>query len=219
MIGSASSESPSPGTRRAPGAVRERLLDVASELFYRRGFHAVGVDTVIAESGVAKMTLYKYFPSKDDLIVAVLRRRQAQFRAWFAAALARRASASGATESGGIASGAAPNAGVERVLAVFDVLGEWFALPTFRGCAFTNAVLELTDPAHGVHEVNRAHREWLVATLAALVRDAGITAFDDVAAQLVTLIDGAIVQAASTQNIAAAQVARRAATAVLAAAR
>lgn len=201
----AARESRSPRPRRLPGALRERLLDVASELFYRRGFHAVGVDTVIAASGVAKMTLYKYFPSKDDLIVAVLQRRQERFRAWFSGALAQRVSAGAAR-------------GVERMLAVFDVLGEWFAQPTFRGCAFTNAVLELTDPQHGVHAVNRAHRKWLLDTLAALVREAGFATPEEVAAQLITLIDGAIVQAASTQNLDAARVAKRAAAAILRAA-
>src|SRR6187402_3319099 len=101
---------------------RERILDTAYELFSRHGTRAVGVDRIIEEAGTAKMTLYRNFASKDDLIMAFLERREELWtRGWLQAEVQRRA-----TE---------PR---ERLLAIFDVFGDWFALPDFEGCSFIN---------------------------------------------------------------------------------
>ena len=106
---------------------REQLVDTALRLFYRDGFHATGIDKILAEAGVARMTLYKHFKSKDDLVLAALRRRDEQFRTWFERAVEQR--------------GATPRA---RLVAIFDALDDWFAgraFPggEFHGCAFVNA--------------------------------------------------------------------------------
>ena len=113
---------------------RDQLIDTALDLFNRNGYHATGIDRILAEAGVAKMTLYKHFGSKDALIQAALERRDERWRAWFRDAVARRAE----TPRG-------------RLLAVFDALEEWFVRPDFHGCMFIRAAGEyaaLDDPIH-----------------------------------------------------------------------
>ncbi len=120
---------PSDAQIRRGGAARERILETAYDLFSRSGTRAVGVDTIIAESGVAKMTLYRNFASKDDLILEFLRQRDERWtRAWLQAEVTEREEQPGA-----------------RMLAIFDVFGEWFARDDFEGCAFINVMLELDD--------------------------------------------------------------------------
>ena len=97
-------------TRTSASAARQRLLETADRLFYQEGFRAVDIDRIIAEAGVAKMTLYTHFPSKDDLIVAVLQYREAQVLAFFRAAMARHATPT-----------------TDPLRAVFAALPEWFA--------------------------------------------------------------------------------------------
>src|SRR4051812_47020491 len=104
---------------------RERILKTASDLFYRFSIHAVGVDRIIAESGVAKMTFYKHFPSKAIMVATYLRHQDA---AWFQMLAA-------STEKPGLSP-------VERVLAIFDALGESFRSPSFRGCPFVRGLAE-----------------------------------------------------------------------------
>ena len=116
----------------APSSGRERILETAYELFSRHGTRAVGVDRIIAESGVAKMTLYRNFASKDELILAFLQRREERWtRGWLQSEAE-----------------AAPTRPRERLLAIFDVFGEWFAREDFEGCSFINVMLEVTDPDH-----------------------------------------------------------------------
>ena len=115
---------------------RERVLETAYELFSRHGTKGVGVDRIIAESGVAKMTLYRNFASKDELILAFLERREERWtRAWLQAEVERRE--------------ADPAA---RLLAIFDVFGEWFATEGFEGCSFVNVMLEVPVAGHPVRE-------------------------------------------------------------------
>ena len=134
---------PSDAQIRRGGAARERILETAYDLFSRSGTRAVGVDTIIAESGVAKMTLYRNFTSKDELILEFLRQRDERWtRAWLQAEVAERAEQPGA-----------------RMLAIFDVFGEWFARDDFEGCAFINVMLELDDrELAGPPRVRRASR-------------------------------------------------------------
>lgn len=160
---------------RSPSA-RERILDAASASFYREGIRAVGVDSVIADAGVAKATLYRHFPSKDALVLAFLERRDARWRAWFVEAVER----------------VAPDPR-DRPLAVFNALGEWFASDEFRGCAFLNAAAEIADPSHPARGAVRLHEERLAAHLRAICDGAGLPDPAAAAADLFLLVEGAIV--------------------------
>ena len=185
-------------TRARPNK-RELIVEEASRLFYERGT-GLGIDTLIDEIGVAKMTLYKHFPTKDELIVACLRHVDARYRDRLRS---------------GIADGTPP---ADRVLGIFDALRDWFATPSFRGCAFVNATVELADPQHPAHAAVLEHktrtREWV----AELVTDCGVADPPFVARQIVQLMEGAITAALLENDPAAADVARATAHQVLAAA-
>jgi len=147
------------GRTRATSDARHRILDTADRLFYAEGVRAVGIDRIIAESGAAKMTLYSHFRSKDELILAVLQYREEQFTAWFARAMERHV-----------------EAGEGRLSALFAALKEWFETPTFRGCSFINASLELADPGHPGSAFVRQHKERFHASLRKLIEGAIVTA-------------------------------------------
>lgn len=181
---------------------RERILDAANTLFYAKGIRNTGIDEVIASAGVAKASMYKHFPSKDALIEAYVRRRDREWRDWFAARLAT----------------AGPDA-MTRLAAVFDVLEEWFRGEVFRGCAFINASVELANPHHPGHAAALEHKQAMRAHLAELAREAGLRQPEQVADQLALLVDGAIVAAVLEGDPSAAQRAGAAASALLNAAR
>ncbi|MGK4595024.1 TetR/AcrR family transcriptional regulator [Amycolatopsis sp. w19] len=157
---------------------RERLLSTAEELFYAEGIRAVGIDRILEESGVGKASLYRHFPSKDALVEAVLRERDRTWRRWLSSTVA--------------GYGLAPE---DRILAVFDALFERFSRKDFRGCAFINTMVETADPASPVHAVAAEHKAALTEYLAGLLADAGRTDVGELAAQLVLIVDGAIVTA------------------------
>lgn len=169
-------------------AASDRVLNTAADLFYRRGIRAVGVDAVIAGSGVAKMTLYKHFTSKDSLIVAALEQQDRQFREWFEVAL-----------------GELDPAPEAKLLGLFDVIGGFIASEEFRGCAFINAAVELCDPEHPAMRVAKAHKEWLRGRIRELVCEAGLAEPECTAEALFLLVEGAIVgaQVGVAQNPAA----------------
>lgn len=179
-------------------SARERILDTADRLFYQAGIHAVGVDLIVAESGVAKTTLYSHFRTKDQLVAAYLQWRCERWRERLGDA---------------VDAGDAPAA--ERILRVFDVLGEWFAEPGFRGCPFTNAMAEFTAD-HPAAAVTAEHRSGLRALLRRLSDEAGSAAPDVTADRLMLLYDAAIVTAHLDHNPAAARTARSAAQVLLA---
>jgi AcrR family transcriptional regulator len=177
-------------------SARERLLDTADRLFYEEGVHAVGIDRVLEQSGVAKGSLYYNFGGKDALVRTYLENRHAQWAARIDAQLA-----------------AAPGP-VDKILAVFDALADLFAEPGFRGCAFTNAAAEA--PA-GSAEALAAQdfRTWLHELFAALVAESGYRGAGQLTAQLVLLYDGANISAQLDRNPAAAGAARDAAASLL----
>ena len=164
------------GTEPRPAA-RERLLEAATRLFLRDGFRAVGIDTIIAEAGVAKMTLYAHFPSKDDLIVAYLERANEQFWAWLDGA-------SAAVDD--------PKA---KLAAIFDAVGELANSPQCLGCTFQGTAAEFPDPEHPGHRVALAHKQTVRARLGTLAEHAGLRQPEDLADQLLLLMDGAWVAA------------------------
>lgn len=170
---------PSPESNEAPvSAKRTELLDAAWRLFYRDGYHAVGIDTVLAEAGVAKMTLYKHFPSKEDLIAAALERRSKQLEAMLEAAIAD--------------AGRSPT---KRLLAIFVMMGAWFRMPDFNGCAFIKAVAEYPDLKSKPHRVAAAHKTMMLARLTALAEALPAKDPETLARALMFLGEGAIVTA------------------------
>ena len=157
---------------------REKILSAALTLFYNGGIHATGIDRVIEESGVAKMTLYKYFPSKLDLVLAVLERRNQQWMEWFK----RRVEASASMPE-------------ERLLFLFDVLEEWFDQEDFRGCAFINASAEFAPADHPVHRCAADHMEAVRSYILDLARNSGAKDPVALAHHLALLVQGSIVVA------------------------
>ncbi|MGF0116257.1 TetR/AcrR family transcriptional regulator [Promicromonospora sp. Marseille-Q5078] len=152
-----------------------RILDAASRLFYARGLHAVGVDTIAAEAGVTKKTLYDRFGSKEALEVAYLRARDVRWEEHLRAALA-----------------AHPEAGIDRVLVLFDAVEGWTAAEGGRGCAAINALAEVDDPAHPVAAEVARQKEWVRRLVSHECREAGLARPGELADALVLLYDGAL---------------------------
>ena len=174
-----------------PGA--RRILEVASGLFYENGIHAVGVDTIAAESGVTKRTLYDRFGSKDGLVTTYLQVRDRRWRSMVTARLEE--------------TGSDPLA---RVLTPFDVLPDWLIECT-RGCSFINAFAELPDVDHPGRQVIVAEKTWLLEQFRATLTQAGIEQPDQLATQLLSLHEGAIVAFSIAGAARAADAARAAA--------
>ncbi|MET3380256.1 MULTISPECIES: TetR/AcrR family transcriptional regulator [Variovorax] len=159
---------------------RERILLTAHDLFYADGIRATGIDRVIAASGVTKVTFYRHFPSKDDLVRAFLDHRHGRWMAWFIDALGRR--------------GAQQRIGDAQALEMLaDVMAEWFADPVFRGCAFINSVVEVGTSVAGASEIAREHKREMVEVIAGLMPDGPQRTAIAQAAALG--VDGAIVKA------------------------
>ncbi len=169
-------------------AGRDRILETAYELFSKHGTRGVGVDRIIDEAGVAKMTLYRNFASKEELIVAFL----AAARGALDLRLAARPRWSGA-----------PTIPRERLLAIFDVFGEWFATPDFEGCSFINVMLELDDRSDRARQASVQHLANIREFLQGLAREAGVEDVDGFARQWHILMKGSIVAAAEGDALAA----------------
>ncbi|MGW5731705.1 MULTISPECIES: TetR/AcrR family transcriptional regulator [Streptomyces] len=173
------------------------LLDAAEQLFYERGIQAVGMDQVRAASGVSLKRLYQLYPSKSQLVVACLERRDRRWRARLAASVEREP------------------AGVERLLAVYDWLHAWFGEPDFRGCAFINSFGELGAVDAAVADAVRAHKSAFHDYMAGLVAAAGESR--QTVGPLVLLAEGAMTAAAVSGSPEPARQARRGAAQLLAA--
>jgi len=177
---------------------RERILTTADRLFYQDGVRAVGIDRIIAEAGVAKMSLYKHFPSKDDLILAVLKHREEAVLAYFRSAMERHGKK------------------VKSALrAFFAALKEFFESPGFRGCPFQNAAIELADPSHPGAEFVRGHKQRFSEFLKELVEASVGKAAAKLAPAVSILVEGALVTAVIQGSSDAADVARDAALKLL----
>ncbi|HAW11509.1 MAG: TetR/AcrR family transcriptional regulator [Candidatus Dormibacteria bacterium] len=180
-----------------PGEARERILRTAFRLFYAHGVRGAGVDTIIAESGVAKATFYRHFPSKDDLAVAYLSRVDELWR--------------GQLEAAAGTAGADPRA---RLVGMFDALAEVCHQADYHGCAFINAAAE-SAPGSAVHARTVQHK----ATVRAWVRDtaerAGADSPDALARALTLLLDGALAEGVLAAEPSVAQAAKDAAAALV----
>jgi AcrR family transcriptional regulator len=176
---------------------RERVLETATRLFYQRGIGGVGIDEIVRESGVTKMTLYKHFGSKDSLAAAFLEKIHAEWSAWFTERVAALAAKAKTPEG--------------KVLAIFDALGEWFETPTFRGCPFINTVSEVSDRNHPARRLAVRFKQQLLDVIAAALLSSGLKKKEDLAEQLLILVDGAVIRALMTDSSRPARVARKAA--------
>jgi AcrR family transcriptional regulator len=186
-------------TDRVPA--RERLLAAAEELFYEEGVHSVGIDRVIERAGVAKATLYSTFGSKDELVREYLLRHTATWR-------------------GRLTSGLAARYGTprERLLGVFDLLGERMTEDDFRGCALVNASAE-ARPGSSIGPVCVEGRAWVPELFADLARQSGVAEPGPLARQLALLYHGAMLSGWMDHDATAAAAARAAAATLLDAAR
>lgn len=159
---------------------RERILVVARELFYRRGIHAVGVDAIAEAAGTNKMTLYRHFTSKDELVAECLRELVREIDAeWDAIASAHAGDPKG------------------QLLAWLQHIGEWLAREAGRGCALANAAVELPDQDHPARQVVREHKSAVRRRLADLCREAGLSDPEALADEVFLLCEGARVAAQS----------------------
>ena len=146
-------------------------------MFYERGIRAVGMDALADEAGVTKVTIYKNFGSKDGLVAAYLQARDERWRRWLEEAVARRADA--------------PR---ERLLAVFDALGEWLRSEEgVRGCAFVNASTEITDSSHPARALIEEQKQWMREYFIGLASEAGLEEPAELAERFMILYEGATV--------------------------
>jgi len=159
-------------------APRDRVLNTAEELFFAVGVHAVGVDRIIAEAGVARATLFRHFPTKDDLIAAYLERRALRARDILCALRDEHRDEP------------------DHVLAaIADVVDDYRDQPGFRGCEFINAAAEFFDPAHPAHRLAIDHRQWVTDFLAGILADFGHNDPHETAQAMMMVRTGALVGA------------------------
>lgn len=171
-------------------SARERILQTAFRLFYARGIRAVGVDLIIGESGVAKATFYKHFPSKDELVLAYLDRVDAMW--------------TGQLRAAAEAAGAEP---AEQLVGLFDALGGACEREGYRGCGFINAAAE-TMPGTPVHERTLAHKRAVLAWMRDLAARADAADPEALARSLALLLDGGLADGALAADPAAAAAAK-----------
>ncbi|MEQ9095261.1 MAG: TetR/AcrR family transcriptional regulator [Phycisphaerales bacterium] len=189
-----------------PPSRRDELIDAAMRVFYKYGFHATSLDDIQKEGGISRMTLYNHFKSKDELIVAAMRRRDEIFRN----RLMKFVDANAKTPR-------------ERILAVFDFHADWFDGDEFCGCMFINAAAEFSVAQSAPRRLAADHKQDIVQYLRELCAAAGIEDPGEVADQLNILLEGAIVTARVVGQVAnggaepatAAHLARRMAVDVL----
>lgn len=157
---------------------REELVQNAMKAFYHGGFHAVGMDRLAKETGVSKTAIYKHFRTKEDLILAVLRLRDEQFRNW----LVRRVEALGTSPR-------------EKLLAVFEALGEWVTEAGFRSCIFHKAASEFQDRDDPIYITAVEHKRLLLNFLRSLTKELSVKDPEALARQLYILQEGQVVLA------------------------
>lgn len=161
-------------TRGQVSEARSRLLGTATRLFYLEGLHSVGIDRIVAEAKVTRATLYRHFPSKDELVVAYLRGADQAIRD-----RAEKAAGSGRPPA-------------DALRAIARSIAEDIESPGFRGCAFLNAAAEYPDPEHPVHKAVLAHREWFLRTVTDLLARTGRSPAEPAGRHFVMLRDGAM---------------------------
>jgi AcrR family transcriptional regulator len=175
------------GADKTRASARERILEAAYDLFSRHGIRAVGIDAIVEQSGVARMTLYRHFPSKDALVLAFLELREERWtKDWLQHDVEQRSADPG-----------------ERLLAIFDVFDTWFQRDDFEGCSFINVLLEISEPAHPLHRASTDHLASIRDFVERLANSAGIVDPEGFARQWHILMKGSIVAAGEGDRQAA----------------
>ncbi|MCR9242432.1 MAG: TetR family transcriptional regulator [Rhodobiaceae bacterium] len=177
---------------------RDHLIETAQSLFAREGFKGVAVDRLIAEAGVAKMTLYKGFRTKDELILETLKRRDTHLRNWFMREVT-----------------AATTGPEDRLLTCFDVLEIWCDRPDFNGCYFVSALTEYSDEAHPAHRAAKEHKRLMLDHIIDLCKATDIADPEDLARDLRLLMEGATVSKLTLNDVGAFQRAKRMAVLII----
>ena len=175
---------------------RERILDSAYDLFSHRGISAVGIEELIARASVAKATLYRHFPSKNDLVLAFLQRREER---WTYGWVEQEARLRGDTPE-------------ESLLAIFDLFDEWFHRDDFEGCSFVNVLLETADRESDIGAASAMHLENIRGVIRTLAEEAGLRDVEEFALTFHILMKGSIVQAGEGDLDAAKRAKRMART-------
>jgi AcrR family transcriptional regulator len=171
---------------------RDRLISSAADLFYEHGFHAIGLDRVLNEVGVTKTTFYNHFESRDDLIIAVLQERDALETKRMLEGIEERAAGDPRSQ----------------LLAIFDLLEEWFNESSFKGCMFINAAAAFPDCNDPIHRVASGHSQHLYEVVQRLAVEAGADRPDELAHKIMVVLAGAIVTRHAALNPDAGRIAR-----------
>ena len=178
--------------------LKERLLQTASELFYSQGIKATGVDAIVKSAGTTKMSLYKYFASKDDLVLAYLFKRGNELRALISQGIDSRT-----------------DKPEEKLLAVFDIFSDLSANHDFRGCPFINAAAEFAEIDSSIAKASGEFYQSFTVFLADLARQANVKDPERLSAQLVILLSGAMVNEQIFRNSVSLATARQAAVVLI----
>lgn len=154
-----------------------RILNTAKDLFYKEGIQCVGIDRIVKEANVAMNTMYKYFPSKDALVEAYLLERDELWMKWLMNEVYKETDFK------------------KRILTIFDALDSWFNEETYRGCAFINVYGEIGTVKSYIHDITKEHKENLYRFILKLVTDTDLENYEQIAKQILILVEGAIVVA------------------------
>ena len=172
-------------------ARREHLVDTAVELFAAHGFHATGIDLIVDKAGVSKKTLYRHFRSKDELILAALKKHDGVFRNDFMRQVEKAATTP-----------------IERLYAVFDVARDWFHSNKFYGCLFINAIGEYSEADTQIRKVAKEYKAMMRGFIRKLCAEAGLKDPDGLSKKLALLLEGAIVIAQVSETSDASDIAK-----------
>jgi AcrR family transcriptional regulator len=154
-------------------SLKSKILTVATDLFQTRGINSTGVDTIVAVAGTTKMTLYKYFGSKEDLILEVLSKSHQDFQSWLSERLNTKK----------------PN---EKIKKLFDFIEEWVTDPSFRGMGFIKASAEFPNEESAIHQLSSAQSRQFKQFIISLAQEANIKDAESLALQLALLFEGAV---------------------------
>ncbi len=183
----------------AIASTKEKILETAVRLFYSRGIRATGVDLIIDKAGVHKSTFFKHFPTKREIIIAYLNLRDERWMDWF---MARVESIAKTPE--------------DRLVAIFDVLAEWYRQPDFRGCAFINAVAESPDETTIEFQLSVEHKKRLESFVVKIAKSFDARRDKRLTDQILVLIEGSIIRAQMEKSPKPALIAKSVVKALLA---